>query len=599
MIQFKAIDVHDFGPLEQIKLPLYGRGLVLIRGENQDTSAADSNGSGKSHLFKAISWCLFGDTVEGDKHDEVIRHGAKQTIVGLSWSDGADDWSVVRQKARGAAASLKLFHAGEDVSAMTMQTTQLEINRRLGMDFHAWRNTVMYGQGDLARFADPATTDAERKVILKRILRLEVLDKALSLARSKLAAAGTELAKMRGELESIEAEKRGMSEGHDIQEIIGNLEAEAKALDAKASRAPRLNKILAQIQERLADMVEAKKEFEHIRVAIADARVRSERDQSVARVSKRDQARIQHQIDTLEAGECPTCGAPSASVHVKRKVGGLRQELAAACQEEASAHASVQAIATLVREQQALAAELAERLKDLQTWQQKAADVGAELKQIAYSELEATKKRKEIKRLQDEVKQHRARLAALNIRADKLLKLVEALEDDKFHTDFWVKGFGNSGLPSYLMDDIIPQIAAGANHYLETLADGDIRVEFDTQSKLKSGDLREKLSINWVIEGIPGVMPSGGQKKKISIAVDLALMDIVAAREHAGIDLLLLDEIFDGLDASGKSRVMDLLQELRHKRSSIFVISHDPGLAEMFESVVTIAKHEGVSTLAS
>ena len=45
------------------------------------------------------------------------------------------------------------------------------------MDFHTWRNTVLYGQGDLVRFADPNTKDSERKDVLKRVLRLEVLDR--------------------------------------------------------------------------------------------------------------------------------------------------------------------------------------------------------------------------------------------------------------------------------------------------------------------------------------------------------------------------------------------------------------------------------------
>jgi len=56
-----------------------------------------------------------------------------------------------------------------------------------------------------------------------------------------------------------------------------------------------------------------------------------------------------------------------------------------------------------------------------------------------------------------------------------------------------------------------------------------------------------------------------------------------------------MDEVLDGLDAAGKSRVMDLLRKLRETKSSIYVVSHDSGLAELFESQITIVKEGGVA----
>jgi DNA repair exonuclease SbcCD ATPase subunit len=168
------------------------------------------------------------------------------------------------------------------------------------------------------------------------------------------------------------------------------------------------------------------------------------------------------------------------------------------------------------------------------------------------------------------------------------------------HFKFWVRGFSGQGLPSYILDSVMPYITQRANHYLETLSDGDIKINFDTQRELKSakGEFKDEIEISWEIEGIDdSYPPSGGQLKKIEIATDLALMDLVATREGGHIDILMRDEVLDGLDEEGRQRVLQWLHELRSRRGSVFVISHDDGLSEVFERTVMVTKNDGASTL--
>jgi ABC-type multidrug transport system ATPase subunit len=63
------------------------------------------------------------------------------------------------------------------------------------------------------------------------------------------------------------------------------------------------------------------------------------------------------------------------------------------------------------------------------------------------------------------------------------------------------------------------------------------------------------------------------------------------------VNILCLDECLDGLDSEGRQRVVDLLQSLRKERESIFLISHDPDLAETFERTLIVVKENGVSRL--
>ena len=90
--------VKDFCCIKELDLNLKDIGLVQIVGQNRDSDAAISNGSGKTTIFKAITWCLYCDTLDKDKYDEVIRYGAKSACVELHIADGKNLWKVKREK---------------------------------------------------------------------------------------------------------------------------------------------------------------------------------------------------------------------------------------------------------------------------------------------------------------------------------------------------------------------------------------------------------------------------------------------------------------------------------------------------------------------
>ena len=59
-LDIDSVSVKGFGSFKnEVNYPLYGRGLVLLRGTNLD-GGSDSNGSGKSTLAMAALWALTG-----------------------------------------------------------------------------------------------------------------------------------------------------------------------------------------------------------------------------------------------------------------------------------------------------------------------------------------------------------------------------------------------------------------------------------------------------------------------------------------------------------------------------------------------------------
>src|SRR3990167_719900 len=71
-MKFKTLTVENFLSFRKPQtVPLADQGLVLVRGDNRVSGAASSNGSGKTAIFDALCFALFGLTTRGLKADDV------------------------------------------------------------------------------------------------------------------------------------------------------------------------------------------------------------------------------------------------------------------------------------------------------------------------------------------------------------------------------------------------------------------------------------------------------------------------------------------------------------------------------------------------
>jgi len=631
MIQFGPMEVADFGVIERATLELGDQGLVLIRGDNRDTEAADSNGSGKTTLFKALSWALFGEVVGEGRIVDVIRRGARKASVLVGFEVGSRTYTVERERTS-SATTLTLLTDGVSTTGRTIQDTEARIAEVLGLDWHAFRNTVLYGQGDLKRFADPSVTDSERKAILKRILRLEQLDRALLKTREELkvqrdnlataeldrSKAGATLGEAKQTLERVELLHSSWKERNDedIEKAeFGRelLQTEVEECGQTAKDTTRLRKLEEQVVEVIAPLPDLRSALRTTRSEV-DGLKRNQRevDRQVA-TAEAKAGNVKEQVDELEGTEvCPFCRTPLAeSSHTQEHMERLREKWREAEGEVKKLRKNAKTAASKVDAGEKDLTKQEAAITDLEGLEDELKDVRDRLRksEAAETKLERLKeklqsKQEELERLREAMNPHAALkeeqgevVAEAQKRADGAQMDVDRIKAEMVPLQFWESAFGNKGLPSMIMDSVIPILTENANRYLQILADGDIQVELATETALKNGGTKEELSINLVIEGNRGVTPSGGQQRKIAIAIDLALMDLVATREGAQIDMLLLDEVLDGLDHEGKARIVELLRQLRSVRSSILVVSHDDSIAEHFEKVLTVVKDGGKATL--
>lgn len=641
---------RDFCCFGEVKLPLKNMGLIWIGGENKDTKAADNNGSGKSTIFKLLTWTLFGQTVDGEKGDKVIRHGAKAATGEVDLGDGDDVWTVRRTRKKGSPGLLLIQPDGNEFKAGKDELQDRIIEMAGGLDFLAFKNTVLYGQNDVFKFTHPKTKDTDRKDMLHKILRTGLLKHCHKWATDKRLDAKREAAEKKAEVEKLEArleevdldgirerrrefdaETAGLVEEQTNAAKLYRDKAEGKTKAAGAIKGPppgereklskKANELAHQQLKLLAALEKTGGEIDALEAA--EAKYDSVKDE--VSVIRSEVKQLTKELKRLSGSKCSLCKSSLKQGKAKRYIDKTQVKLKAAqestviLEEKATAAgAEVGAVKLELDRVRNMRAELSHvklHISNINNqildWDNQYHRVDAERREAEAEAAGLIKRAQGAEGRAEELKGRknpfRAVLKEVKQKAKKYRKAAKALEAELkelgstlAHIEFWVRGFSNQGLPSFIMDSVMPFITERANHYLETLTDGDITMEFTTQREMKSskGEFRDEIDISWQIEGVEGSYPpSGGQMKKMEIATDFALMDLVAAREGGGVDLLALDEVLDGLDAEGRQRVMMLLREIRAKRGSVFVISHDPDVAEVFEKAIIVTKKGGKSAL--
>ena len=155
------------------------------------------------------------------------------------------------------------------------------------------------------------------------------------------------------------------------------------------------------------------------------------------------------------------------------------------------------------------------------------------------------------------------------------------------------KACGRDGVQALLIEHALPEIEAFANDLLDQLSDGEMRLAFHTQKKLKTREgTAETLEIQ-LIDG-QGERPyenfSGGEQFRINFAVRLALSRVLAQRAGTPLQTLVIDEGFGSQDPMGRSRLIEGIKAIQHEFALILVITHVEELRDQFPHRIEVMK---------
>jgi len=177
-----------------------------------------------------------------------------------------------------------------------------------------------------------------------------------------------------------------------------------------------------------------------------------------------------------------------------------------------------------------------------------------------------------------------------------------SLEDDLIRTkedlsyaEFWVDGFGKSGIPNMKVEGFLASLEDRTNYYLSQLTD-KMSVSISPIKELKSGNAKEAISylINSRDSDVHDYHSfSGGEKQRIKLADLLAFSSLLGK-----FNIMILDEVLElSLDENGKSDVIDLLKVKTSELGSVLIITHSDIMKDKIDTSISITKIGGNSEI--
>lgn len=150
---------------------------------------------------------------------------------------------------------------------------------------------------------------------------------------------------------------------------------------------------------------------------------------------------------------------------------------------------------------------------------------------------------------------------------------------------------------TYLANQKIKAIAQMTNDFLEAIG-SDIRIVLSGYTILKSGKIRDKISVSLLRDGLEcGSFDkfSAGEKCRVELANVLALHKLsnVNCEDSKGLNLLVIDEILDCTDETGLANVFKALNSVK---ITSLIITHG-NIAENYQNRLLITKQNGVSKI--
>ena len=185
------------------------------------TGVIGLNGVGKSTIFEAIAWVLYGPVAARTSADQIKREGAEtldSCRVELEFVFEDDGYRIVREMSgKSLSTSVSAFVNGKLV-ASGAETVNKYVQKKLGMDFKSFFTSIFAKQKELNALS--SMNASERRPLILRMLGIDSLDEVIKEIKSDKRHKGALIEK----LNLDRADETGENKIEKYRREIENLE---------------------------------------------------------------------------------------------------------------------------------------------------------------------------------------------------------------------------------------------------------------------------------------------------------------------------------------------------------------------------------------
>lgn len=588
-------------------------GLYFMRGENRLEPRLGANAAGKSTIWKALCWVLWGKTANGLKAGNVSSWGLKKgTGVTLDFegelNGGWLQYSLVRTWKPNAWT---LTNGMGDVVDLAKDSTNPVLDM-LKLQFEPFLHSVYMAQrGEMFLDLPPEP---------KAALFSSVMDLTKWLTYSAEASArAADQDKVSRRLESDLAELKGRVEATDNRD----LELEAENFEQRTR--DQLDEAHQEYEQMLKKARVSKEEQEEADAAEAEAfeackKITARREAALEEQEKKWRAlrksedrllvltkELEHAVnhaDLIFAKEgCPVCGSqpnPKDQLRMEEEAEKLEQR----CREDQE---EVQAWVNVIAKE---ALEASNEFKRLDREYQEAVDRTKDASErLRNARMRHQTDEKRLDQLEDEVERletvknpFQAMLQERKQGRDRAQeefqeardKLDRSYEQHALYS-FWVRGFKDVRLQ--LISEALGELEVEVNSELMELGLIGWELRFDVDAETKAGKLSRGFSVSVISphndERVPWESWSGGESQRLRLAAQCGLANLIRSRTGCDIPLEVWDEPTEGLSEEGITDLMQALSErAARERRAIWIVDHRALGYGGFSGTVTVVRDE-------
>ena len=611
-ISFKKVHIENFLSFGNADFEIDNLGYVLVSGRNTNiTDSATSNGSGKSALFDSILWCLTGETIRGSK-DVVNLFGSDGSLVELTFRLDRDEFVVTRTKNHSKYKSnLFVYRNGENVSGKGIRDTEVILKDYLGdLTPSTISSVIILGQGLPQRFTN--NTPSARKEILEKLSKSDFMIEDLKnrvnsrrvevssqkrAAEDNLLANETTLKLKKQELSKLEQNVISEDDIKSLEESISKLTSDVKEFSierdiilndivSKELEYDSLHEITDKLSKTYYDQIR-KIDSEYQNHSMSFLQEQTSLNQEYRNLSL-EISKIDNMRDT-----CPTCGQKlvnfvrpdktpyiESQMQISAKLNSLKEKILflenTRNKEKEEAKTAYDSDSKSVLQKQA---ELKEYIKSKGELERSFAD------KIKQAEIQINSNEINLKNLKNALATRENDIKNLSTEIEKIEETLLYIHNDIDELNERASIISN--METILKRDFRGVLLESVIEYIDSKMKEYSEVVFGNRNILFQLDGN---SISITFNGKEYENLSGGEKQKVDLIIQFAIRSMLVMQTGFNCNIIVLDEIFDNLDAIGSEKVLDLISAKLNDVENIFIVTHHSSIPIPYDKEVTIQK---------
>lgn len=574
-LKFNKLHVEGFKSIGVADLDFNNLGTCLIKGVNKYTSLAKSNGSGKSSLMESLVWCLYGKTSNGLGNDVKNTFYKNGCCVELTFS--VDDVNYFIRRTIGHSeykTGLLILKNDEDISAKNKTDSDKMVKEILGFDSEIFSQLVFLSQGFNNRFA--LYGPKARKEMLESLYNIDsYLNEFIAQLKVKESEKSNLISKKELEIRSAESTITTYSQTIETESYdIVNKKSKIKELKENVTSISRadIEDLETKLQNQTSISESLKEKYNNVLRELDSI-------SSELKLNMSKQESLKNDYKALSTNKtCPYCGTVlqnnADDEHVKQKLKEIDNDLSV-----------LQTQYNTLIENKNVISEKSEKMRDkISIFKSDISNIELQLNRLRKDYEQQLQKESIIAELENGIKNCQEKIDNYKVQIINSEQTISALskDRDKLKEDLelvqHMSRLANNQFRAYLLENIVNLLNNELKELSKFLFEEDtINIENGNKLNILIGDKTyEQLS--------------GGEQRKVDIALIIAQRKLAQQMNAISSNILVLDEVFDGLDDISFGIVLDILSDEMQDIESTFIISHRDVSEIPLDRIITVTK---------